>query len=39
MDSSETIVMVVVLVCLGVGLLASIIGIFLFNNFNWWDKL
>lgn len=39
MSSAESLVMVIVLVCLGVGLLAAIVGVFLFNNFNWWDKL
>lgn len=39
MSSAETMVLVIILVCLGVGLLASIIGLFLFNSFNWWDKL
>lgn len=39
MSSSESLVMVIILVCLGVGLLAAIVGVFLFNNFNWWDKL
>ena len=39
MGSEESLVLVIILVCLGVGLLAAIIGLFLFNGFNWWDKL
>lgn len=30
---------IVLLVCLGIGLIAAIVGVFLFNNFNWWDKM
>ncbi len=29
----------VLLICLGVGLIATVIGVFLFNNTNWWDKM
>lgn len=36
MDGTAALIM---LLCLGVGLIAAIVGIFLFNGFNWWDKL
>lgn len=39
MGSAESLVVVIIMVCLGFGLLAAIIGLFLFNGFNWWDKL
>lgn len=29
----------VILVCLGIGLVAAIIGFFLFSQDRWWDKL
>lgn len=39
MESPESIVTLIIMICLGVGLVAAIVGVFLFNNFNWWDKL
>jgi len=35
----EAIFVLVLVLCLGVGLIAAIVGVFLFNGFNWWDKL
>ena len=38
MDAESIFVLVLVL-CLGVGLVAAVIGVFFFNGFHWWDKL
>lgn len=38
MEISESVIIVVVLLGLGIGLIATIIGFFLFNGSNWWDK-
>lgn len=38
MAESESLVIVIVLICLGVGLICTIVGLFLFNSTNWWDK-
>jgi hypothetical protein len=38
MDSVSTFILVISL-CLGIGLIAAIIGFILFNGFDWWDKL
>lgn len=34
-----TIFVLILGLCLGIGLVATIIGVFLFNGFHWWDKL
>jgi len=39
MDTLASTFGAVVLICLGLGLVAAVICVFLFNNFNWWDKL
>lgn len=39
MDSSESVFAIIMVVCLGLSLVAAIIGVFLFNGFDWWDKL
>ncbi len=39
MDVSETTAIVIVVLCLGVGLVMSLVGLFLFTNTDWWDKL
>lgn len=39
MDGSETIALIILLVFLGIGLVAAVIGVFLFNDTDWWDKL
>jgi ABC-type antimicrobial peptide transport system permease subunit len=36
--SETTIIALILGICLGLGLLAAIIGIFFFNGFHWWDK-
>lgn len=38
--SADGTIALVMLLCLGIGLIASVIGIFLFNGgFDWWNKL
>jgi len=39
METFDSVFALILIICLGVGLIAAIIGVFLFNNFNWWDKL
>jgi len=39
MDTLVSVFGAVMLICLGLGLVAAVICVFLFNNFNWWDKL
>lgn len=34
----DTVFAVIVLTCLGIGLVATIIGFFLFNGSDWWNK-
>jgi hypothetical protein len=38
MDSGTVFILILVL-CLGIALIAAIIGVFIFNGFHWWDKL
>jgi len=38
MDSFTSTFITLLIIFLGVGLVAAIIGLFLFNNFDWWDK-
>lgn len=39
MESFESVFVIALIICLGVGLIASVVGVFLFNGFDWWDKL
>jgi hypothetical protein len=39
METFESVFVITILLGLGIGLIAAIIGVFLFNNFDWWDKL
>ncbi len=38
MQESDVLALVL-LICLGIGLLVAIIGIFLFNSSDWWNKM
>lgn len=38
MQESDVLALVL-LICLGVGLIAAVIGVFLFNSNNWWNKM
>jgi|LSQX01.1.fsa_nt_gb uncharacterized protein (DUF2062 family) len=29
----------VLLICLGVGLILAVVGVFIFNNSDWWNKM
>lgn len=39
MESPESMLTLVFIVCLGLGLIIAILAIFLLTNFDWWDKL
>jgi hypothetical protein len=38
MSSGTAVVVVIVAVCLGLSIVAAIVGVFLFNGFKWWDR-
>lgn len=35
----EAMFVVTILIVMGIGIVATILGIFLFSHSNWWDKL
>ena len=38
-ESPESVFAIVLVIFLSIGLIAAVVGVFIFNGFNWWDKL